>query len=143
MTNYNQEDLIPKHNGVAVLIFNKKGEVLVQDHVKYGFWTIPVGKCKQGESMEDGVRKEMFEETGLTVLKLEKIDEKVFKYDRLAVEVEVTLGLFRVIAYSGEMINKEPDKHRVQKFVPVKWLLSQQNVSDGTKMARAYLSSLG
>ena len=34
--NYNSEDLFD-HHGVSAVIKNKDGEVLMQEHVKYGF----------------------------------------------------------------------------------------------------------
>lgn len=142
MVKFNSEDLVPIHDGIAAIVLNDQGEILVQDHVKFNFWTVPVGKCKPGESMEEALTTELKEETGIKVLDFEKLQEKKFKYLRGKVPVEVNLGLFWVKKWSGLLQNLEPQKHRQQKFVPISWLISQNNVSDGTKMAIGHLSRL-
>ena len=40
--NYNMEDIV-SHHGVAAVVKDRRGKILMQEHVKYGFWTIPVG----------------------------------------------------------------------------------------------------
>ena len=142
MLKFNSEDLVPVHDGIAAIVLNDNGEILVQDHVKFNFWTIPVGKCKPAESMEQAVQTELWEETGIKVLEIEKLQEKKFKYLRHKIPVEVNLGLFWVKKWTGKVENLEPNKHRQQKFVPIKWLALQKNVSDGTKMALRHLHKI-
>ena len=43
--NYSEEDL-RDHDAIGAVVKDSKGRILVQDHVTYGFWTIPVGKAK-------------------------------------------------------------------------------------------------
>ncbi len=53
---------------VGALIFNERDEVLmVRTHKWSGLWGIPGGKIKWGETSEDALRRELLEETNLTV----------------------------------------------------------------------------
>lgn len=58
---------------VGAVIFNGSGELLLVKHVpeRGGFWQArwicPGGKLALGESIADGIRREVFEETGLSV----------------------------------------------------------------------------
>ena len=51
------------------MIYNDKGQVLVQDRVdaKWGGLTFPGGHVEKGESFVDSVIREVYEETGLTI----------------------------------------------------------------------------
>ena len=69
---YNQEDL-SDHYGVSAIIKNDKGEILMQEHSKFGFWTIPIGKVNLNQNLVDGLKKEIFEETGLIVKDLKEL----------------------------------------------------------------------
>jgi 8-oxo-(d)GTP phosphatase len=46
-------------------VVRRRGEVLLVHRPKYGDWTFPKGKAKQGESDEDCALREVEEETGL------------------------------------------------------------------------------
>ena len=52
---------------VAAIIFNEKGEVLLLDHVvrPVSSWDIPGGFLQHYEQPIDGVKRELFEETGI------------------------------------------------------------------------------
>ena len=54
--------------GVGAVI--RSGDmVLVQDHVKSGCWTIPVGKAEKAETPLEAITRELWEELGLIVVK--------------------------------------------------------------------------
>ncbi len=59
--NYNAEDLID-HHAVSAVIKDKDGRILMQEHVKYGFWTVPIGKVAVNQTLEEGLKQEIFEE---------------------------------------------------------------------------------
>lgn len=58
---------------VGAFIFNPKGELLlVQSHKwKGGLWVVPGGHIEWGESIDQAVKREVKEEVGLTVEKVE------------------------------------------------------------------------
>jgi len=64
-------------------IINVKNEVLLQNKRRgfgQGKWNGPGGKVETGESVEDSARREMLEETGVTLLALEKMAELEFVF---------------------------------------------------------------
>ena len=52
--------------GVGVVVFNQKGEVLLQKNIDR-IWGIPGGFMEPGESTEEAGRREVFEETGIEI----------------------------------------------------------------------------
>lgn len=55
--------------GVAGVALNERGEVLLAHHVFRDAiaWGLPGGAIRYGEQLEDGVRREILEETGISV----------------------------------------------------------------------------
>ena len=53
--------------GATAIIFNESGEVLLQKRSDNGWWSLPGGGMDIGESIEQCVIREVFEETGLQV----------------------------------------------------------------------------
>ena len=58
------DEIRPSTNGA---IFNDKGEVLLQKRADNGHWRLPCGKVDIGESVAQGVIREVLEEAGLDV----------------------------------------------------------------------------
>jgi len=58
------DEIRPSTNG---FILNARGEILLQRRSDNGFWGLPGGRVDIGESVEQGVIREVFEETGLRV----------------------------------------------------------------------------
>ncbi len=67
--------------GVGALVFDQGRVLLVKrgTHPAKGYWSIPGGKLKRGESVVQAVEREMLEETGLRV----RPGELVAVYERL------------------------------------------------------------
>jgi 8-oxo-dGTP diphosphatase len=59
---------------VAAIIFDSKGHILLCEHTyrKFHPWGLPGGGLEHGENPEDGIRREVREETGLNVI-VEKV----------------------------------------------------------------------
>jgi ADP-ribose pyrophosphatase YjhB (NUDIX family) len=137
--NYTDEDLV-HHEGVAAVIKNKKGQILMQDHVKYSFWTLPVGKTKYAKDIFNGLKTELSEECGIIVEECKEIAKKRFEYIRNGKKVVVRLHLFEITKYSGTVKNKEPHKHRLQEFMELEEIKRLPYLSDATLL---YLKTLG
>lgn len=62
--------------GAVVVIIDNNNRILLQKRktTSYGMWGLPGGLMELGESTEDTARREVYEETGLTVGKLHLID---------------------------------------------------------------------
>ena len=57
-------------NGSGAIIVNDHGQVLLIKracHPYYGFWAFPGGKCEDNETLQECVKREVKEETGLDV----------------------------------------------------------------------------
>ena len=102
--------------GVGVMIL-KDGKVLLgkrhDDPEKAssllngaGTWTMPGGKLDFGEIFEEGAKREVLEETGIT---LNKVDVICINQDIIETAHFITIGLFSD-AFSGEPKVMEPDE---------------------------------
>jgi ADP-ribose pyrophosphatase YjhB (NUDIX family) len=136
---YNKSDL-EEHKGVSAVIRNSEGDVLMQEHVKYGFWTIPVGKTKKGQSVIDAIKEEVFEECNLVIEDLREIAIREIEYVRNGKKMIVPAYVFEVLKYSGEVKNKEPEKHKQQKFMSIEEIKNLPYISHSTVM---FLESVG
>jgi len=137
--NYNSEDLAD-HAGVAAVIKNEAGEILMQEHVKYGCWTIPVGKVKEGQDIVDGLRQEIMEECGLEIIEFSEMTRQNFLYEREGKKVKVAGYLFEITKYVGEPQNMEPLKHNQQLFLSIEEIAVLAYLSD---MTLVFLETLG
>lgn len=54
-------------NFTLAAIFNQNGELLLQKRSDTGKWGLPGGALELGETLEDGVIREVYEETGLKI----------------------------------------------------------------------------
>lgn len=129
--NYNEEDL-KNHQGISAIITDNHGNILMQEHVKYGFWTIPVGKVDLDKDLIEGLKQEVFEETNLVVEDCKEIGYKLFEYIRNGKNVKVHTHLFQITKYSGKLENKEPNKHKKQIFMSIKEIVNLPYLSDTT-----------
>ena len=69
---------------VGALIYNKKGQILLMKSHKWrGKWVVPGGHVELQEKLEDAVKREVKEETGLDVYDLEFICFQEFIFDNV------------------------------------------------------------
>ena len=53
--------------GVAAVILNEAGDVLLEERADFGLWGLPGGGIEIGESVTEAIVREVLEETGLVV----------------------------------------------------------------------------
>lgn len=136
---YNAEDL-NDHIAIAGVIKDSNGDILIQNHNKYGFMTIPVGKANYGQSAEDALKEELFEECNITVEEFTLLSKKNYEYERCGKIVNLVLHLYVIDKFSGIIENREFEKHSEQKFVSINEVKKYSHLSDATVL---YLESLG
>lgn len=101
---------------VVALIRNSEGHVLIGQHPDLQrkpyplFWDLPGGKLEEGETPEEGIRREIMEELGYTVLEAQLID--VFHHAGDKIRPDCTdhipgLGLCYELVVEGEMVSTE------------------------------------
>ncbi|WP_142288223.1 NUDIX hydrolase [Bacillus sp. EAC] len=56
--------------GCGAIIEDKFGRILLQKRTDFSVWGIPGGLLELGETFEDAVKREVFEETNLTINKV-------------------------------------------------------------------------
>ncbi|MCK5794324.1 MAG: NUDIX domain-containing protein [Anaerolineales bacterium] len=67
---------------VGALIFNDKNQLLiVKTHKWKGDYTIPGGHVEMGEYLEDALKREILEETGLNMVKAKYLCYQEFVFD--------------------------------------------------------------
>lgn len=139
--NFNEED-VKNHQGINAWIINDDGKVLTMWHNKFGFWTIPMGKVKDDETPTDALKVEMWEELGIEVKKCKKImsfEKTYFRKLQGATEkskVHTIQTSYHLTKYTGEIYNKEPQKHREIKWIDIEELMSLTNISDAISKTR-------
>ena len=95
-------------NGCIAFIENPKGQILMQQRkYPYGKWGLPGGLMELGESTEETVKREVYEETGLTLSMLSLFGvysgEKYLCIAQNGDEFFVVTTVYSTSEYSGEL----------------------------------------
>ena len=87
-------------DGDAILLVERAGEPLK------GYWSLPGGLLETGELIEDAVRREVLEETGLHVELLYRFDifERIMRDDRGRAEYHYVLVDYVCKVTGGEPV---------------------------------------
>jgi 8-oxo-dGTP pyrophosphatase MutT (NUDIX family)/GNAT superfamily N-acetyltransferase len=106
--------------GSAVLVFNKDYEVLLQLRTDTGRWGIPGGAMEPGESFEETARRELFEETGLTLNMLKFLDvaageEYYFQYPN-GDEIYNAIALYACEDWEGNLKMNDGESTELRFF---------------------------
>ncbi len=112
----------------------------MQEHNKYGFWTIPIGKANPDQTPEEGLQQEIQEECNLKILECKELIQRKFIYERNGKMVNVLSHIYEVLKYTGVMKNNEPHKHKKQMFIPLEKIKQLLYLSDATVL---YLEHVG
>lgn len=107
---------------VSAIITNKKGELLVLDHVKCNSLTIPGGKINGDESIEEALEREIFEELGIIIKEYTYYASNNFLCSYPQNGTKKELVYFRdycyiINNYEGQIENKEPNKHKSIEWI--------------------------
>lgn len=101
--------------GATIIVFNQKGEILLQHRTDANTWGLPSGSMEMGENIEDTARRELFEETGLAATRLKLLNvlsgpEYFFIYPN-GDQVHTVIVLYEAIGVKGELhINDNENK---------------------------------
>ena len=124
--------------GALVIVVNEKKEILLQQRTSpYGIWGIPGGLMELGESVEETGRRELFEETGITVGKLNLID--IFSGSEYFVKCangdefySVTMAYYSDEIINGKLINNEEEALELRYFkideIPTEMVKSHRKI---------------
>jgi ADP-ribose pyrophosphatase YjhB (NUDIX family) len=92
--------------GVRAFIFNPQGELLLEKQTHFDSWALPHGCIDVGESAFDALKREVQEETGLTILEADAFglytDPKYSVTYPNGDQVQTLSVAFRVTRWSGE-----------------------------------------
>lgn len=105
--------------GVAAIITDGQGRVLLEHRRDFDMWSLPGGACEVGESVLEALRREVAEETGLTVEAAELMG--LYTDPRLDVtypngdQMQLFAATFHVSRWSGAL-----DHDRTESY-GVKW----------------------
>lgn len=128
-----------KHDTVGMVI-KKDDKVLMLYHNKYNLWTIPVGKVNENESYTEAAIRECKEEIGIDVLNLHILKDNCnLEYVLEGRNLKSKAKLFTVDCYSGDILNKEPDKHEALTFMTLDDIKELNKNNEITELTKIYL----
>lgn len=106
--------------GAGVILLDQAGRILLQRRTDNFCWGIPGGSMELGESFEDTARREIFEETGLsvgrlTLRQLHSGPHTFYQYPN-GDNVYLACAIFTSTDYSGEIAMQEDETAELRWF---------------------------
>lgn len=127
MHNLLSKEVTDTHTCVVAILAGKKGVLMgMRNYTKdvwkdISVWTSPGGRCDMGETIEQGLRREVREEVGITKLSIEGYIGSVH-----GAIPEDTLYLFYATT-DEEPVLMEPEKFSKWEWIPMEtWLADAQ-----------------
>jgi len=121
--------------GVGILVFDaSQTKILLgkrKNSFRAGTWGIPGGRMAMTESIEDAMRRELWEETGIKPIKFEYVG--VVREHQKELSGSFIHFIFKCTKYAGEVINMEPAKCEEWVWQDINEL--PQNTLKGHKLA--------
>ena len=124
--------------GLTCLIVNEKDEVLLEKRTDNGKYCLPGGSIELHETALEGVKREVYEETGIT-LKNPKLmlissgEKQVFYYPNGDVTYYLDLIFYEVVNSSEIKVQPHDDESTDIRFYPLDNLPDEKDFLRGTK----------
>jgi mutator protein MutT len=106
--------------GACTILLNKNNQILLQLRKDNNCWGLAGGSLEMGETLEQVAKRELFEETGLIVKKLELFN--VFSGDKFYYKYPHGDEVYNVVTayicndYTGELIADESEVQELSFF---------------------------
>lgn len=128
-------DIFP--TATIALVYNDRGEVLLlhQDYISREFCNLVSGYIQPGENAETTARREILEETGLTVDRLELICTKWFPKKEM-----LMIGFFAHVSDSPLKLSAEVDSAAWYPASEIIQKLSPSPTSTALALARLFIA---
>jgi 8-oxo-dGTP diphosphatase len=98
---------LPHVDVVVAIVTNQSGDVLVARRATHkhqgGLWEFPGGKVECGEGIEAALKREIYEELGITIEEAKPFMQQTHCYP----DKRITLHVWSVTRFSGEAYGKE------------------------------------
>ena len=108
--------------GTWLLVYNDKGEVLMQLRSDFNSWDFPGGTLELSESIEDAARRELKEETNLDMDEMKILDifsgEKTYRKYPNGDELYVVSVLCEISAYHGSLKINDGESTKLE-WIPI------------------------
>lgn len=135
---YTKEDCTD-HDCVGMFI-RKDDKILILYHIKMNRWAIPVGKVRKGQSIEDALKEESYEELGITIKDYKEIITTYRPYIINGIPVRVDYHIFEIFKYDGIIKNCESNKHKYLKFETLENIKQLNLKSTAMKLILQYIN---
>jgi len=124
--------------GTSTVVLNKENEILLQRRADSGDWGVIGGALELGESLEEGAKRELYEEAGLRSDNMKFIDilsgeDMYYKYPH-GDEIYNVVAVYETREYSGTPFINDDETLELRFFNP------KEPIKELNEMARQILT---